>query len=83
MTKNRGLRDDRAAYRTALPISIGVLWIGAGVILRWVWPWTTTASVYVAAVLISLGLVWLVAGIYRLVDDIDRAARALTERDRV
>lgn len=70
------------AYRTALHVAVGVLWIGAGVIVRWVWPWSTTASVYVGAILISIGLVLLVAGLYRLVDSLDRAARSLIERDR-
>lgn len=65
---------ERRTYRSALPLSLGVALIGVGLIAFNVGP-----GADVAPLLLGAGLGAVVVGVYQLVDNIDRAARAIVE----
>lgn len=70
---------ERPVYSSAVPLSFGLALIGVGVILAW---WLPDDRRDGALAPLGLGLCFLVLGVYRLVDNLDRAARAMVERDR-
>lgn len=70
---------ERPVGRSALPVSFGLALIGVGCIVAWLRP--DDDGQVAALAPLGLGLCFLVWGVYQLVDNIDRAARKILERD--
>lgn len=70
---------DRQVSRSAVPISSGVGLIGVALMFAWIWP--DGAGRDAALAPFALGLCFVVWGLYQLIDNLDRAARKIIERE--
>jgi hypothetical protein len=62
--------------RSAMPLSVGFLFLGVGWLTSWIWP----DGRVVPAMAVAFGLVAAAVGVYPVDDVGDRAARSLIER---
>lgn len=69
---------ERPVYHSAVPLSFGLALIGVGTILAW---WLPDDRHVGALAPLGLGLCFVVLGVYQLVDNLDRAARKIVERE--
>lgn len=69
--------SEHPVARSALPLSLGFLALGLAWFTAWLWP----DGREVPAILAAFGLVAASVGVYRLADVVDRAARAMIERE--